>query len=81
MKKILFAVMLAALIGCEVDEPRATNFLINQGYTNVRVNTTAIGGCPGDGEYGAEFWAKNSNGKDVSGIVCEYGDTYTIRFR
>ena len=70
MKRILL-IGLLALAGCETTPDEAADTLDKAGFTNIKTGDSVWFGCDSKGDkMGREFTATNSNGRQVSGVVC-----------
>lgn len=82
-KKILIALMVAAMAsGCS-DGGTAERVAAAQGYKNVHATGYRMFGCGKDDTYSTGFEATGPNGERVTGVVCSqaglFGKTNTVR--
>lgn len=71
MKKIILLIVSIILFsGCS-DKEGVKTFLERQGYKYVTTDSGNIFSCGKDDISATKFFAKNPNGYDVSGVVCE----------
>lgn len=69
--KVIMVVSMFALAGCGVNVKSATNALEAQGITNVKILGYSFFGCSEDDTFRSNFTGIGSNGKPISGTVCQ----------
>jgi hypothetical protein len=80
MKTLMYITWLAAISltvcalgfmsGCNVEDPGAKKYLVNQGFTEIELHDSSIWYCDGVGEVGTKFTAVNDKGHITEGTVC-----------
>ena len=72
MKKIILLMVASIFMfsGCS-DKDGVKSFLERQGYKYVTTESGNIFSCGKNDVYATKFYAKNPNGFDVTGVVCE----------
>jgi hypothetical protein len=69
MKNVL-VIGLLALVGCRVNDEKATRILQNSGYTDIQLEGYSYFGCSKDDDFTTTFYARGPNGDPVTGAVC-----------
>lgn len=70
MKKIIFAVLFATITAGCTNEPKATEILQKNGYTNIEMTGYNPFACSEDDFYHTGFKAKSISGQIIEGTVC-----------
>lgn len=80
MKRTILTILLFALCAC-TDESASTRTLKDSGFTDIRLTGYSYFACSDDDTFHTGFTAKNSQGREVSGVVCcGWLKSCTVRF-
>ncbi len=82
MNKILIAILAIATVSACTSKPDAVRALTAQGFTDISITGHKFFACGEDDFYSTGFVARNSQGKQVNGVVCSglLFKSATIRF-